>query len=214
MSNNRGVKITGLKELVERELDETSSSSNVLMWPFPNALRKDPIFPEINDFEGVETVFTAVGSSRGAVKRFHQNYENVESLDYLLDKPVLSSDLPTMVDEGSISEMDFEYARDVAMDLKYNGRNIDEIVEDSYSMLSEQGFLIYDLHDFGPTGLYTHEEIDSTVKKEGYTGLERLNESKIRHVELFKDALEEKFPQVEVYTFGASVRDSYLFAAK
>lgn len=214
MSNNLGVETTGLEELVERELNEQSFASNVFMWPFPNALRKDPIFPEINDLEGIDTVFTAVGSSRGAVNQFHQSYESVESLDYLLDKPVLSSDLPVMIDDGSISEIDFEYARDVAMDLKYNGRNVDEIVEDSYSMLSEQGFLIYDLHDFGPTGLYTDEEIESAVKNEGYTGIDRVNESKIRHVELFEDTLEEKFPQVEVYTFGASVGNSYLFASK
>lgn len=204
-----------IQEVVEQELEGRISGANVLIWPFPNK-QGDQFFPEITEVKEIDTVYTAVGKAGSNLRVFQDSYDEVQCLDYLYEESVLSSDIPEMVDQGTLPDIDVEYARDIAMDLKYNkGRKVEDIVEDSYSILSDQGIVVYDLHDFGPIGLYTHPEIQMDIEqKESSTALEKLNESKTRHVEMVRESLENVFPRVEVYSSGTTLKDSYLLASK
>lgn len=205
----------GVQEVVEQELETRTSGTDVLVWPFPNALVRDSFFPEVTEIEDIGTVYTAVGTGGKNLRGFHQSHEDVECLDYVLEESVLSSNIPDMIEQGILPKIGFEYARDVAMDLKYNEeRSVEDIITDSYSMLGSEGFLVYDLHDFGPTGLYTHPEIEEEISGEEYTGIEKLNKSKCKHIEMFRRELNDAFPRVEAYTSRNSLRDSYFLASK
>lgn len=205
-----------LESLVEQELSDSDSDVTAFMWPFPNACWRDKFFPQIVNMPEIQRVYTAVGEEgMMSLRQIHQRHNNLESLDYSLDRPVLSSDVPELVEEGVVPAIDFEYARDVAMDLKYNDRGVYDVARDSYDMLSENGFLVYDLHDFGPHGLYTDSEIQSEVDAlDSLNAMEKLLESKNRHVEHFKQALEEVFPRVESYACEDSYKTHYLLASK
>jgi len=91
---------------------------NVFVWPAPWNDRRVDAFAEDSRVSNV--FFVNGGDLTGRQERKAETHEKFISLDISLDRDLLSHDIPQLVLNGKIPEIDIELARDPAMTLLHN----------------------------------------------------------------------------------------------
>lgn len=155
-----------------------SSGLNVLVWPAPYGDQRITPFLESN---AVEKVFFVNGGDGKTTrqKRMESDHEKYVSLDRHLDAELVNYDIPGLIQEGKIPQIDIEIARDPAMAVIHSqemgdlirkiqlsegeerkqmvGRQhemfqeiIEKVAQTSSKIIAKNGFSVYDTDHFGP----------------------------------------------------------------